>query len=115
MATSRVAYRTPAVRRRIESLGEPSVVLGLFRQSGRRCDQLNMPEEQQAKARRKWPLYTMDLTPWFEVSDEMWGVVGPILFPEQTDRPPRSEIYPWLYRMDEKRREEFIDYCVELD
>jgi hypothetical protein len=79
---------------------------------------MDTPEEQEAKARRKrrkLPLYTMDLTPMFEVSDETWEVVGPILFPEQTTKLPHSEIYPWLYRLDETRREEFIDYCVELD
>jgi len=38
---------------------------------------MDTPEEQEAKARRKLPLYTMDLTPMFEVSDEMWEVLGP--------------------------------------
>jgi hypothetical protein len=64
---------------------------------------------------RRWPLYTWELTPLCEVPDETWAVIGPILFPEKVEREPPGEVYPWLYRLDEKRREEFVDYCVELD
>lgn len=65
--------------------------------------------------RRRFPLYTFELTPLFQVPDETWAVIGPILLPEKTEREPLDEVYPWLYRLDEKRREEFVDYCVELD
>src|SRR5213083_2410640 len=74
-----------------------------------------MSEDQPGPPRRKWPLYTSELTPLCEVSDETWAVIGPILFPENPERDPPTEVYPWLYRLDEKRHEEFVDYCVELD
>ena len=72
-------------------------------------------KSEQEVPRRRWPLYTWELTSLCDVSDETWAVIGPILFPEKTDREAPSEVYPWLYRLDEKHREEFINYCVELD
>ena len=65
--------------------------------------------------RRRGPHYTWELTPLCEVSDEMWAVIGPILFPEGDEGAQRSELYPWLHRLDKECRKEFIDYCVELD
>jgi hypothetical protein len=76
---------------------------------------MDTDEGTEARWRRRGPLYTWELTPLCEISDEMWAVIGPILFPEGKEGAERSDIYPWLYRLDEKRREEFIDYCVELD
>jgi len=46
---------------------------------------------------------------------ELPDALAAVVFPEESERAHRSDIYPWLYRLDEKRREEFIDYCVELD
>src|SRR5712692_963231 len=76
---------------------------------------MDADEGKQALWRRRGPHYTSELTPWCDFPDERWAVIGPILFPEGEDGAQRSDIYPWLYRLDEKRREEFIDYCVELD
>jgi hypothetical protein len=50
-----------------------------------------------------------------ELPDEAWAVIGPIIFPEGDEGAQRSDTYPWLFGLDEQRREEFVDYCVELD
>lgn len=47
-----------------------------------------MSEGQPGTPREKLPLYTWDLTPLREIPDEMWAVVGPILFPEEKERTP---------------------------
>jgi hypothetical protein len=74
-----------------------------------------MAEGQSELHRRKWPLYTSELTPMCEVSDELWAVIRPIISPEGAEPAERRDPYPWLSRLDATRREEFVDYCVELD
>lgn len=72
---------------------------------------MDTDEDKQRLWRRRGPLYTWELTPLCEIPDELEKT----LFPEESEPAPLSERYPWLSRLDEKRREEFIDYCVELD
>ena len=68
-----------------------------------------MAEGQSELQRRKWPLYTSGLTPLCDLADEAWAVIGPIVSTEE------EHGYQWLSRLDDTRREEFVDYCVELD
>lgn len=43
------------------------------------------------------------------------GSDWPIISPEEDEGAQRRDPYPWLSRLDEARRAEFADYCVELD
>ena len=53
-----------------------------------------MSDSRLGATRRKWPLYTLELTPLCEMSDEVPAVIGPILFPEESERPLKSDGYP---------------------
>lgn len=66
-------------------------------------------------ALRKEKLYTLRLTPRFEIPDDVWAVVAPILFDEVPARPSIPEAYPWFFRRGDENRIGFMRYCEELD
>ena len=63
---------------------------------------------------RRVKLYTFQLTPRFELTEEAWAVVGPILF-EGRDYPQPSEAYPWFFSGDNEDRRALVKYCEDLD
>jgi hypothetical protein len=63
---------------------------------------------------RREKLYTLSLTPRFELPKEAWEVVTPILF-EGRDYLPPERAYPWFFALDNEDRTGVLLYSEELD
>jgi hypothetical protein len=63
---------------------------------------------------RREKLYTLSLTPRFEVSREMWDIIGPILFEGREYVSPEKSC-PWFFALDDVDRSGIVLYSEELD
>lgn len=60
-------------------------------------------------------MYTLELTPRFEMSEEHRAVLDPILFDEVYVPGSYREAYPWFFRLSAADQAECLTYCEELD
>ena len=82
-----------------------------------------MPEPSQGPANyrpprppyRKIALYTAELTPRFELPEELRVVLDPILDDEPYKGVSLEDAYPWFFHLEEGDRIAFLEYCEELD
>jgi hypothetical protein len=63
---------------------------------------------------RREKLYTLSLTPRFELTKDAWDVVGPIFFEGRQYVSP-EKAYPWFFALDEEDRGGIVRYSEELD
>jgi hypothetical protein len=63
---------------------------------------------------RRDKLYSLWLTPRFEITKDAWEIVGPILF-EGREYVPPEEAYPWFFSLDDNDRQGVVNYSEELD
>src|SRR5437016_79325 len=81
---------------------------------------INFPEPNEEPANilppyRKIALYTAELTPLFEVPQEVRVLLNAIFGDEVQPRASLEDAYPWYYRLEEGDRTDFLAYCEELD
>ncbi len=63
---------------------------------------------------RREKVYSLWLTPRFEMPQDAWEIVGPILF-EGREYVAPEEAYPWFFALDDSDRQGVVNYCEELD
>src|SRR6058998_57978 len=64
---------------------------------------------------RKVALYTAELTPRFEVPENLRVMLDPLLWGKPYDPGSYRAAYPWFFRLNEDDQRALIEYCEELD
>lgn len=63
----------------------------------------------------KGPVYTVELTPREEVSEQLGAILDAILYEPGEEVAPRQEAHVSFNKLDEEDRKKFVSYCEELD
>jgi len=64
---------------------------------------------------RKIPLYTFELTPRFEVPEELGAILDKVLEDAPVERKAVEDVYPWFFCLADVDQASFVEYCEELD